>query len=230
MLRLYKSKRNNNMTTDQYKEKYRVPTVRWSDWDFRAKASYFVTICTANRERRLGEIANGEMTMSVIGQRAYYCWTLIPGHFPFALLGAFVIMPNHVHGIILIDKPDDIDLVETLHATSPIATFPNDEALRHDEMLHNETLHDETLHVTSLRKNKKMQGISPKSHSLSAIVRSYKSAVTQYANIKGIPFAWQTRFYDRIIRDYDELNQTERYIDTNIYNWYDDELYENIPT
>ena len=198
------------MIADKYKEKYRIPTTRWSDWDYRANASYFLTICTANRERHFGEIANVEMTMSAIGQSAYNCWTQIPAHFPFVLFGAFVIMPNHVHGIIIIDKPDDIDLVETFHATSPIAT----------------SSHDETLHVTSLRKNKKVQGISPKSHSLSAIVRSYKSAVTQYANQNAIPFAWQTRFHDRIIRNYDELNQTERYIDTNINNWYDDELHK----
>ena len=211
------------MEAEKYKEKYRVPTTRWRDWDYRANASYFVTICTANKERYFGEISDVEMTMSAIGQRAFDCWTQIPGHFPFVLLGAFVVMPNHVHGIILIDKPDDIDFVETLHATSPMATFPHDKTFPQDEMLHNETLH-----ATSLRENKnmKMQGISPKSHSLSAIIRSYKSAVTQYANLNGIPFAWQTRFHDRIIRNYDELNQTERYIDANINNWYDDELYE----
>ena len=209
------------MEAEKYKGKYRAQTTRWRDWDYRANASYFVTICTDKRERCFGEIVDGEMMMSAIGQRAYDCWMQIPGHFPFVLLGAFVIMPNHVHGIILIDKPDDLDFVETLHATSSMGMSPYDEMFRYDE-----ALRDETLHATSLRKDVRMRGISPKSHSLSAIIRSYKSAVTQYAYLNRIPFAWQRRFYDRIIRDYEELNQTERYIDANINNWNDDELYE----
>ncbi|MDR0543016.1 MAG: hypothetical protein LBH19_12515 [Dysgonamonadaceae bacterium] len=189
-----------NITTgDKYKGIYRIPPARWQDWDYGANAAYFVTICTASREQFFGEINDGEMTLSEIGQIASECWTQIPAHFPFAILGTFVVMPNHVHGVIVIDKPDNCATpVETLHATS--------------------------LQCKS-KKNEFMQSISHKSHSLSAILRSYKSAVTKRANMNGISFAWQTRFHDRVIRDYNELSHIEQYIDANIFNWHDDELY-----
>ena len=59
------------------------------------------------------------MQLSEIGKIAYKYWQEIPKHFPFVLLDAFIIMPNHVHGIVVIDKPGD---VKTLHATSQHTT------------------------------------------------------------------------------------------------------------
>jgi REP element-mobilizing transposase RayT len=95
------------MTEDKYKGKYRIPSARWQDWDYGVNAAYFVTVCTAQREHFFGEITGGEMQLSTIGQTAHDCWTQIPAHFPFVVLDTFVIMPNHVHGIIVIDKSDD---------------------------------------------------------------------------------------------------------------------------
>src|SRR5690606_22504152 len=77
-------------------------------------AAYFVTICTHNRVCWFGKIVETEnfsapkqMQLSESGKIAHQCWQEIPGHFPFVKLGAFVIMPDHVHGIVIIDKPDD---------------------------------------------------------------------------------------------------------------------------
>jgi len=69
-----------------------------------------------------------------------------------------------------------------------------------------------------------MSGISPKPGSLSAIIRSYKSALTRWCNQNNNPqFAWQARFHDRIIRNQEELDNIENYILLNPSRWASDE-------
>lgn len=92
--------------TKKYKGKYRVDTTRAKHWNYGWNGAYFVTLNSLNRVRHFGKIKNQTMTLSEIRQIAQNCWEEIPGHFPFVKLGAFVIMPDHVHGIIIIDKKD----------------------------------------------------------------------------------------------------------------------------
>lgn len=91
---------------DRFKNKYRIPSSRLQNWDYGWNAMYFVTICTRNREHFFGEVVDGEMQLSGIGIIANKYWHEIPQHFPFVNLDAFVVMPNHVHGIVIIDKND----------------------------------------------------------------------------------------------------------------------------
>lgn len=63
-----------------------------------------MTICTHNRLHFFGEIKNGEMFLNEMGQIANACWAEIPIHFPNMELGAFVVMPNHVHGIVIVNE------------------------------------------------------------------------------------------------------------------------------
>jgi putative transposase len=91
---------------DKFKNKYRVPSIRLRYWNYGWNAAYFVTICTINRIHYFGEIRNRKMTMSDIGRCAQKCWYDIPNHFPFVVLRDFVVMPDHIHGIVVIDKPD----------------------------------------------------------------------------------------------------------------------------
>ena len=102
---------------EKFQNKYRILSARAQWWDYGCNAAYFVTICTARRKYYFGDIAHGEMRLSELGEIACYYWDAIPRHFPFVMLGEFVIMPNHVHGIIIIDNPDDNRLVKP-----PIAT------------------------------------------------------------------------------------------------------------
>ena len=96
---------------EKFQNKYRIPSARASWWDYGSNAAYFVTICTQNRIHFFGEIEKQTMVLSALGKHAETCWYDIPNHFPFVQLGAFVIMPNHVHGIIIIDKPNTVDSV-----------------------------------------------------------------------------------------------------------------------
>lgn len=181
------------------------------NWDYNTNAAYFVTICTQNKKCYFGEIAEPEdigslpqMQLSETGQLAHKLWQEIPNHFPFVLLQNFVTMPNHVHGIIVINHQDNSDnSVETLHATS-LQTLPPD-------------------------KNKFMSGISLKSGTLSTIIRSYKSAVTKNARPILPNFGWQSRFHDHIIRDDKSLDRISDYIQNNPAKWFEDKYYQFKP-
>ena len=96
---------------EKFNGKYRIPSARWAAWNYGSNGAYFVTICTANHAHYFGKITNNEMVPTPLGQAAVDFWNEIPAHFPFVVLDAFVVMPNQVHGIIIIDK--SADTVET---------------------------------------------------------------------------------------------------------------------
>ncbi|MFP3860105.1 MAG: hypothetical protein ACLFUW_04715, partial [Bacteroidales bacterium] len=79
----------------KFKNRYRIESTRMQNWDYGWNGNYFITICTAYRECFFGEIENGRMYLSETGQLAYQFWNEIPEHFPFILLDAFIVMPNH---------------------------------------------------------------------------------------------------------------------------------------
>ena len=85
-----------------YKNRYRIESTRLKNWDYSSNGYYFITICTKYRKHLFGKIRNGEMQLSDIGKIAYQYWQEIPNHFLLVRLDSFVIMPNHMHGIITI--------------------------------------------------------------------------------------------------------------------------------
>lgn len=98
---------------EKFKGRYRIPSARRPDWDYNTDGAYFVTICTKNRINYFGRLLNGSIQLSEIGNIAYNNWINIPRHIPYAIIDEFVIMPDHIHGIIFI-----VTTVETMHATS----------------------------------------------------------------------------------------------------------------
>ena len=135
-----------------------------------------------------------------IGQMAEKYWCEIPQHFPFVKLGAFVVMPNHVHGIIIIDKPDDGHNVETQN----FASLPQNPKS-----------------PQSQPKNK----FGPQSKNLASIVRGFKIGVTKNARQIHADFEWQPRFHDHIIRNNESFLKIETYIIENPFNWGKDKFY-----
>jgi putative transposase len=134
------------------------------------------------------------MLLSEIGQIASQVWYEIPVHFPYIGLDAFIVMPDHIHGIIIINKSIEKPIAVPLHAT---------ELLQYD--------------ATDLVINN-MSVISPKSGSLSVVVRSYKSAVTKYAHQFNSNFSWQSGFHDVIICTSGQLRRIRKYILENPLN------------
>ena len=172
-----------------YKNKYRVESSRLKEWDYSTAWWYFITICTKDHIEYFGEIVKEKMILNNLGIIVEKYWKEIPIHFPNVGLDYFVIMPNHIHGIIIL----------------------------------NEKGRDVACNVST----NVMSRISPKKGSLSTLIRSFKSAVTKTAKEKGyINFQWQSRFYDRIIRNEKELYKIRKYLLQNPLKW---DLGKNIP-
>ena len=178
-----------------YKNKYRIETTRVRGWDYRNAGFYFVTLFTQDRRSTFGDIHAGLVHLSTLGEIAHQYWVEIPAHHQGIALDEFVIMPNHVHGILCINHT----AVETLHATS---LPPHDISKR----------------------NPAMSNISPRSGSIGAIIRSYKSAVTNWARRHGHrDFVWQTRYFEHIIRNEESFQRIRQYILENPLNWESDQ-------
>lgn len=174
---------------EKFRNRYRIASARWAAWDYASNAAYFVTLCVEGRVHAFGRVVNGEMKLSPLGQWADDCWQAIPDHFPFVELGEYVVMPNHVHGVIVINKPPaDADV--------------------------------ETQNFASLPRNR----FGPQSKNLASIIRGYKIGVTKYARQNNLPFAWQARYHDHVIRNTGEWERISKYIVANPMNWKNDEF------
>ena len=108
------------MSDDRFQNKYRIESARadWHDYD---GGTYFITICTKHREHFFGEIEDGEMVLSDIGRYAAEQFDNVSTHYPYAEIPLWAIMPNHVHGIVVIDGNKtkyDRRVVETWRAAS----------------------------------------------------------------------------------------------------------------
>lgn len=89
-----------------FRNKYRVESARKPHWDYTLPGWYFVTICTQNRRPYFGRVIQEAMILSALGDYAFECWKEIPAHHKNVSIDEFVVMPNHVHGIIMIGGPD----------------------------------------------------------------------------------------------------------------------------
>ncbi|MEW5798442.1 MAG: transposase [Bacteroidota bacterium] len=146
-------------------------------FNYASTGLYFVTICAKNRVHYFGKIVHGKMELSSIGMIADEYWKLIPKKAPFAQLDSYIVMPNHVHGIIAINNPNERSFLE--------------------------------------KKELKI-----KAHSVSTIIKGYKAAVTMKCReTDKSTQIWQSRFYDRIIRNEKELHAIRMYIVNNPLHW-----------
>jgi REP element-mobilizing transposase RayT len=91
----------------KYKNKYRVASARHQHWDYGWNAAYFITICTEGRKHYFGEIVNDKMQLSPVGTVANVLWYETLRHAEHVELDAFVVMPNHIHGILILNNPND---------------------------------------------------------------------------------------------------------------------------
>jgi putative transposase len=185
-------------------------SIRLRERDYSAAGKYFLTICTRNRELIFGTIENKSMILSPIGVIAERYWKNIPRHFPNIRLDKYCIMPNHIHGILIIDRKHEIEKPLPVGVQYEI---PED-------------------HIEPLPSIVSLQSIKPRFHSfqhivpksIGSIIRTYKTAVTKRCNENGFDqFIWQRNFYDRIIRDDSELKRIQEYIRNNPTNWEIDE-------
>ncbi|XLQ20227.1 MAG: transposase [Candidatus Moraniibacteriota bacterium] len=197
--------------TEKFKNKYRKKSLRIQGYDYSQNGAYFVTICTKDKINYFGKIKNGEMVLSDIGNIVQKYWQEISNQFSFVQLDEFVIMPNHVHGIIIINMDVGENTTGCRDAINRVSTNNGGVTGKNNPMMHN---------------------------SISRFIRWYKGRCT--FEIKKLhknamnrvstnhDFAWQSRFYDRIIRDDVELNKIREYIQINPREWdYDKDNIDN---
>ena len=191
---------------DKFQDKYRIPSARAEWWDYGNDAACFVTINADNlKNHYFGHVRHGEMQLSAIGRIAHDVWQEIPNKFPFVKQDGFIIMPNHMHGIIVIDKSQHIAeprsdvetrLIASLHPPVPPTIPPPGQPPNQPK--------------------KPPGGITGKHNpmlgtGLGRIIRWYKGRVTFESRKTDPLFAWQARYYDHIIRNDDSYQRIKKY-------------------
>ena len=169
--------------------------IRLTDWDYSSEGIYFITICCRDKQSFFGKIIDNDMIHSEIGLIASRYWKEIPDHFPHVKLDEFTIMPNHIHGILILDY----SLTRTRHGM--------------------------TLHAKQESNQNINQFSKPVKNSVSVIINQYKSSVKRWCNKNGFDhFQWQSRFHDEILQNENSFDKIREYIYNNPKNWTQDEL------
>ena len=160
--------------------------------DYSQGGWYFVTFCVKNCEYLLGDIANEEIRLSEIGRMAQKCWLEIPDHFPCVILDEFIVMPNHIHGIIVVgdNALQNKDFCSAIVGNNNYCSLPQQPWQKQW------------------------------ARSLSSIVRGFKIGVTKWCRQNNNQhFVWQKSFYDHIIRHEKSLFKIRNYIVSNPSKW-----------
>jgi REP element-mobilizing transposase RayT len=192
------------MPDEKYQNKYRIESAR-ATWDDYSGGVYFITVCTKERKHFFGEISHIEtrhatsLQMTEIGQCLYNNLQNVTGHYPYAEIPLFVVMPNHWHAIVFLDG----------ERTPYIRR----------NIMQEQCSRDGARPVSTTTINEQMQQIDSLKGWLSVVIGGIKSAVTKFAHENEIDFAWQTRFHDHIIHNRDELNEIADYIGNNPATW-----------
>ncbi|MNJ97712.1 hypothetical protein D3C87_154650 [compost metagenome] len=177
-------------------------SIRLRGYDYSQEGLYFITINCQDRAHRFGKIVNGQMLLNDAGRQAQICWLAIPQHFTNVVLHEFVVMPNHIHGIVEISAP----------------------TVRANHHLPNHTsANDVSPHHTRANNDLPLRGTS---NTIGSMVRGFKIGVTKWFianyNIKNI---WQRNYYEHIIRDENAYHNISNYIENNPLNWEKDKFH-----
>ena len=168
-------------------------SLRLKDSDYSQAGAYFVTICTNNRQWLFGEIRQGEMVLSAIGRLVSAQWQQIPYRFAGLELGAWIVMPNHIHGILIITRSGEASnlITPVLQETADRKTLPT-----------------------------QPRGTAP--GSVGAIIQNYKSITSRKISRQNESMRaaiWQRNYYEHIIRNEREFRAIFEYIIANPHNW-----------
>lgn len=196
----------------EVQKRFRDASLRLLSFDYSQPGFYFITICAKNRAHIFGNVQNGIMKLNPLGNIANEYWGHIEQRFSPCQLHEFVVMPNHIHGIIeIISNPKPVGMI---HESSQIENdLSNSESVG--------TIHELSLpsidnsNNESIRKKRRKMMIP-------MIIGWYKMNVSKQINIirqtPGQPI-WQRNYYEHIIRDQQSLDSISEYIRLNPQKW-----------
>jgi len=182
-------------------------TLRLPQIDYSLPGAYFVTIVTQDRLSLFGKIENGDITLNAAGQMVSHKWNELAHRFPFIELDHFVVMPNHLHGILMIMPYSKLNGEQGVGANPVFAPFTTVERSHDTELM------------------PKLHGTDP--GTLGRIIQDFKTGTTNWY-IEGVQEQgwpkfpgrlWQWNYYEKIIRDERMLNELREYIITNPLRW-----------
>jgi REP element-mobilizing transposase RayT len=175
-------------------------SIRLKGYDYSQAGLYFITICCQDRACLFGDVVNGKIGLNVAGKIANECWLEIPEHFPNVILHEYIVMPNHIHGI--------IELTEIVGAK-------------------NFSLHQHSPHHTGANDFSPLliPFVSP-SRTIGSIVRGFKIGVTKWMRQNtDFETVWQRNYHEHIIRNEQSYQTISDYIINNPAKWADDKFY-----
>jgi len=214
-------------------------SIRFKGYDYTQAGLYFITICCQNRACLFGEIENGKMMLNDAGAIANDCWLNIPNHFPNAILHEYVIMPNHVHGIIELvganhHSPEtNHHSPETVGANnhSPVSKLHSPVSKLHapkNKKNNNSVIGDNRAKNVSVIGDNRAKNVSPlrsPSKTVGSVVRGFKIGVTKWMRQNTDTFyIWQRNYWEHIIRDDKSHENISQYIINNPTKWNNDKL------
>jgi len=184
-------------------------SMRLAEFDYSLPCAYFITVVAHGRVSLFGEIGEDAMILNDLGKIVQDEWQKTPIVRPTVGLGAFVVMPNHFHGIVHILEEPIIPYDGNTHSIpNTVGAYGYTPLPRsHDSEILNKGLH------------------SP-SRTVGAIVRGFKGSVTKRINeFRGMPGGpvWQRNYYEHILRSDEDYLRIEKYIYDNPLNWLKDD-------
>ena len=182
--------------------KHHRRSLRLPHHDYASAGAYFITACVYQQRCLLGDIVDGVMRLDDFGEIAQNCWQSIPDHFAHVQLDAFVVMPNHVHGILFITHSDRRNTVSLCSGSIP-------SPLQHRKF--GEAIPGSLPTIVGAYK--------------SAVTKRINAA----RNMRGVSI-WQRNYYEHIIRNDTALNRIRQYIQANPASWQTDQLHPNCPS
>jgi putative transposase len=190
---------------EKFRNKYRVPSARLQNWDYGANGTYFITICTKEMQHFFGEVVDKKIILNSVGLLANEYWIEILKQFPYVEFGNFQIMPNHIHGILIIDK--------SVVATTAVETRLIASNLDNADI-------GETRLIASVPKKDGIGGFAGENNpmladNISRIIRWYKGRCTFEMRKINPNFGWHSRFHDHIIRNSESFERIQNYIEEN---------------
>lgn len=234
--------------------KHHRRSIRLKGYDYSQEGLYFITLCCHDRNNYFGFVEHGNMVFSEAGKIAHECWLDIPNHFPNTVLHEFVIMPNHVHGIIEIVPSNDPLGAKNLSPNSKEIT--NNDSKEFQVISNNSSQIDKVTNINTEdkranintegnkeninsadtganinREDKRAKDFSPQrfqspSRTIGSIVRGYKIGVTKWMRQNTSVYSvWQRNYYEHIIRNEQAYRNISDYIINNPKKWQEDKFH-----